>query len=308
MTIKLGAPHGFTLRQLQYAAAVSETLSFRKAAARCAVSQPALSAQLAQLEQGLGVKLFERSRARVLPTPAGTALLARCAALLRDADDLAEAAQRSADPLSGTLRLGVIPTVAPYLLPALTPALRKRFERLTLAWREDKTQALMRALDRGELEAAVVALESELGDLSHEVLAADPFVVATPRDHPLAQGRGPLALRDLRHAKVLLLDEGHCFRDQALALCARARANELEFRATSLPTLAQMVAGGAGITLLPELAVAAETRRAELSIRALAAPRPSRTLALAWRKRSPLDAGLRALAKVMARAYPRPRR
>jgi len=299
------ASHPFTLRQLQYAVAVAETLSFRKAAERCAVSQPALSSQLAQLEDALGVKLFERGAKRVLVTAPGAELLERCRRILVEADDLYGAAQQLAEPLSGNLRLGVIPTIAPYLLPVAAPLLRKRFPRLRLAWREDKTADLMSALRAGALEGAVVALEAELGEVEQLVLAKDPFVLAAPRGHPLSEGPGPLPLSALAKEDVLLLDEGHCFRAQALAFCNRARAHELEFRATSLGTLAQMVAGGAGVTLLPELSVPTESKRASVVIRSLAAPVPSRTLALVWRKRSPLAASLRALGAVLREAYPK---
>ncbi|MBS2026603.1 MAG: LysR family transcriptional regulator [Deltaproteobacteria bacterium] len=297
------APHPFSLRQLQYAVAVAETLSFRKAAASCAVSQPALSAQLAQLEAALGAVLFERGHGRVLLTAAGETLLPRARRLLVEADDLAEAARLLGEPLSGTLRLGVIPTVAPYLLPRVTPLVRRKLPKLMLAWSEEKTADLVVSLQAGNLDAAVVALEAEVGDVEHAVLARDPFVVAAPADHPLSKGRGPVHLSELRDEDVLLLDEGHCFRDQALAFCQRAHVHELEFRATSLATLAQMVAGGAGVTLLPELAAPTERRAANLTLRPLATS-PARTLALIWRKGSPLAESLRKLAQLMKDAYP----
>jgi LysR family hydrogen peroxide-inducible transcriptional activator len=296
--------HPFSLRQLEYAVAVADTLSFRRAAERCHVSQPSLSAQLGQLEDALGVRLFERDRRRVLVTAAGQALVERARALLVGADDLVEAARSSADPLAGMLRLGVIPTVSPYLLPSVAPALRKRFPKLTLRWTEEKTAVLMRRLAEGALDAAVVALEAELGDVEHEVLARDPFVLAAPAHHPLVASRAPARPADLRHAGVLLLDEGHCFRDQVLALCGKARADELEFRATSLPTLVQMVASGAGLTLLPELAVATEARRAGLRVRPFVKPAPGRTIALVWRKKAAIAGALRQIAAVIRERYP----
>jgi len=300
-------PHAFSLRQLQYAVAVAAELSFRKAAERCHVSQPSLSAQIAQLEQALGVKLFERDRRRVLPTVAGQELLERARRLLVEVDDLAQAASRLGDPLAGTLRIGVIPTISPYLLPSATPALRARFPRLRLAWLEDKTGTLVRRLDEGTLDAALVALEADLGDLEHEVIARDPFVVVTAPGHALGRGRGRLRAADLRAASVLLLDDGHCFRAQALSFCASARAHELEFRATSLSTLAQMVAAGAGVTLLPGLAIATEAARAGLVVRRLVEPSPHRTIALVWRKRSPLAPALREVAAALRSVYPGPR-
>jgi len=299
------APHPFTLRQLQYVVAVADALSFRKAAQSCHVSQPSLSAQLAQMETALGVRLFERDRRRVLLTEAGKELMERARRLLVEADELVEAARRASDPLSGTLRLGVIPTVSPYLLPSVAPALRKSFPRLHVLWLEDKTEVLVRNLDRGALDAALVALEAELGDVESEVIAEDPFVLVTPRDHPLAARQTDATPADLRGEDVLLLDEGHCFRAQALALCSRARAHELEFRATSLPTLTQMIAAGAGVTLLPRLAVATEVQRSQLSVRAFAEPVPRRTLALIWRKRSALAVALKQVAAAMRAAYPR---
>jgi LysR family hydrogen peroxide-inducible transcriptional activator len=298
----------FSLRQLQYAVAVAEELSFRKAAERCHVSQPSLSAQLAELEGALGVRLFERDRRRVLPTSAGHELLERANRILLEAADFVEAARRAGDPFSGTLRVGVIPTVSPYLLPLVTPRLRSDFPRLTIAWLEEKTAVLTRALEGGTLDAAILALESEIGEVEREVIAEDPFVLAAPCEHPLVKKSAPARTSDLAEADVLLLDDGHCFREQALAVCSKAKARELEFRATSLPTLVQMVAGGAGVTLLPELSVATETERAKLRVRPFARPAPHRTLALVWRKSSPLGQALRRLALVMREVYPRPSR
>jgi len=297
------SPHTFTLRQLQYAEAVADTLSFRKAAARCAVSQPALSAQLAQLEAGLGVRLFERDRRHVLLTSAGAALLPRMRDLLVSSDDLALAAKKASEPLTGTLRLGVIPTIAPYLLPRATPLLRRRFPKLTLAWREDKTASLLAELQAGTLDGMLAAQTSDLSSLAREVLGQDPFVLAAARNHPLVQHTKPLELSALRDEDVLLLDEGHCLRDQALSFCTRARAHELEFRATSLPTLAQMVAGGAGVTLLPALAWDTESRRAELKLRPFRAPVPGRTVALYWRKTSPWGESLKEVAAAMREVF-----
>jgi LysR family hydrogen peroxide-inducible transcriptional activator len=304
------APHPFTLRQLQYAVAVAEDLSFSRAAERCHVSQPSLSAQLAQLEEALGVRLFERSGKPVILTAAGREIVERARRLVLDADDLMLAARRASDPLSGTLRLGIIPTVSPYLLPSATPALKKAFPRLTLAWLEEKTDALAKGLGEGRIDGAIVALEAELGDVESAVIAKDPFVLVAPPDHALTKrftgtrGKTPVATSELRDEELMLLDEGHCFRAQALEVCSAARAREGEFRATSLATLVQMVAGGAGITLLPELAVAAETARAGLRVRPLAASGAHRTIAMVWRKRSPLADPLRGIAAAIRVAYP----
>ena len=301
------APHPFTLRQLQYAAAVADELSFRRAADLCGVSQPSLSAQLAELEALLRVRLFERDRRRVLLTPAGRAILPHARRLLLEADDLAQSARGLDDPLGGTLRIGVIPTISPYLLPDVVPAIRRRHPRLTVAWVEDKTSALVAQLGAGTIDAALLALEADIGDLAHEVVARDPFVLATPPNHPLGAGRRPIALDELRGNRMLLLDEGHCLREQALSICRQADVHETTFRATSLPTLAQMVAGGAGLTLLPELAVPSETRRSGIRVRKLAKPVPARTIALVWRKTSPLGAALRTLASTLRAARRRSR-
>jgi LysR family transcriptional regulator, hydrogen peroxide-inducible genes activator len=301
-------PHPFTLRQLQYVVAVADELSFRRAAERCRVSQPSLSAQLAQLEGALGVRLFERDRRRVLVTAAGRELVERGRRLLVAADDLVEASRRASDPLAGTLRVGVIPTIAPYMLPGVAGKLRARFPRLVLAWREDRTAHLMQALAAGDLEAALLALEADLGQgagqVEHEVIATDPFVLVAPPDHPLGRKTTPVEAAELRGAAVLLLDDGHCFRTQALEVCGAMRAREGEFRATSLTTLVQMVAGGAGVTLLPALALATEARRARLRVRPLAAAKAHRTIALVWRKHSAFVPALREVADVLRQAFP----
>jgi LysR family hydrogen peroxide-inducible transcriptional activator len=298
-------PHPYTLRQIQYAAAVAETLSFRRAAERCRVSQPSLSAQLAELEASLQVRLFERNRRSVLVTPAGAALLGRARRLLVEADELLLAAQTAGDFLSGRLRLGIIPTIAPYLLPWATPLLRRSWRNLSVVWVEDRTAALMGSLRQGDLDAAVLALEAELGDVEHEVIAKDPFLLAGPPGHPLLRRRSAVTMKELRDVGVLLLTEGHCLREQALGLCAASKARELEFRATSLPTLVQMVAAGNGVTLLPSLAVPAETRRARLLVRPFAPPAPHRTLALVWRPGSALAEALRKVVSVLREAWVR---
>src|SRR2546427_583141 len=191
------APHAFSLRQLQYAIAVADALSFRRAAERCRVSQPSLSAQLAQLEHALGVRMFERNRRRVLITSAGREIIERARRLLVEADDLVDASRRAGDPLAGTLRIGVIPTLSPYLLPAAAPVLRAKLPRLKLAWREDKTALLVAQLAAGELDAALVALEAEIGDVEREIIARDPFVLAVRSGHPLARGAAPVSAVEL---------------------------------------------------------------------------------------------------------------
>lgn len=287
-------PHPFTLRQLQYLVTVDDLRSFSKAAARCHTSQPSLSAQIAVVEESLGVRIFERDR-QVIPTPAGTVLLARARIALRAADDLSQAAQSARSPFEGPIRIGVIPTIAPYLLPALAPAILAALPGLITVWVEAKTPELSRRLQSGDIDLALLAAQVDLGDVDTAPFATDPFVLAGP-SHRGARGT-PLKLSELGSAGVLLLEEGHCLRDQALAACATADLHELAFRATSLPTLVQMVAAGLGVTLLPRLAVATEVQRAALQIRPLIDP-PTRTLVVAWRRGSPLDVVGRRIAEI----------
>jgi len=295
-----------SLRQLEYVVAVADLLGFRKAAEHCHVSQPALSAQIQQLEEVLGVKLFERDKRRVMLTAAGEELVARARRVLTETGDILSAASRLSDPFAGILQLGVIPTVAPYVLPEVVPAVMKKYPQLKLRLREEKTELLVRGLEEGRLDAALVALDAELGDVEQAVIAEDPFVVAAPPGHPVVK-KAQVPLRDLDEENVLLLEDGHCFRSQALALCRRVGAHEVDFRATSLTTLAQMVMSGEGsITLLPALAVPLENRLGQLAIRPLT-PAPSRTLALVWRPGYPRADALHALADTLRAAWPRPR-
>ncbi len=298
------APHPLTLRQLQYVVAVAERKSFGLAAAECHVSQPSLSAQIAQVEGALGLRLFERTRRGVRTTAAGEELVERARALLVRADELVATARRLTDPLAGRLRVGVIPTVAPYLLPEIGPTLRARFPRLQIAWFEEKTSAILQKLARGELDAAIVALDDAVAALPHRVLLRDRFVLAMAPDHPLA-GPDPVREEALAGVRVLLLDDGHCFRDQALAICLRQRAEEAEYQATSLSTLVQMAAGGEGATLLPELALGLENRRSALCVRPFHGGGPARTLVLAWRAGVGLDATTEPVAAAIAEALPR---
>ena len=293
--------YNFTLRQLQYVVAVADTMSFRRAAERCNVSQPSLSAQVAEMEAAIGVPLFERDRRGVLVTAAGLELITRARRVLVDADDLTESANRFVDPLAGTLRIGVIPTIAPYLLPHVVPALRKAYPQLTFIWIEDKTETLVRSVNHGLLDGALLALEANIGDLEHAPITVDPFVLAIPKGHPLSRARTPLPRNRLRGECILLLDEGHCFRDQVLEYCSGSKVEELGFRATSLPTLAQMVSSGAGITLLPRIAVSTETQRSQLAIRAFTHPAPFRTIVLAWRRRSASTPTLQKIAETLKR-------
>jgi len=274
-----------SLRQLEYLVAVGDCLSFHKASRACHVTQPGLSAQIAQLESLLDARLFERDRRRVLVSRAGEALIPRARAILSAVDQFVEAAGALSEPLSGTIRLGVIPTIAPYLLPEVVPALRKRYPRVRLLLREEQTRTLVRLLDEGKLDLLLLALEADLGGAETLALFEDPFVLAMPADHPLA-GKKRIDESNLRGVQVLLLEDGHCLRNQALSFCENAGATELgDFRATSLGTLAQMVASNLGVTLLPGMALPVEVgRRKNLVVRPFAKPVPHRTIGLAWRR------------------------
>ena len=275
-----------SLRQLQYIVAVAERGSFRRAAEACHVAQPSLSAQIAVAERALGLQLFERAGRRVHVPPAAAPIIAQAKRILVATGDLQELARQQADPFRGALRLGVIPTLCPYLLPDVAPALAREYPALTIDWSEERTARLVAQVKDGSLDAAVLALEADLRGLSHEPLGWDPFLLAAAPGHRLARGLKPLSPDLLDGSRVFLLDDGHCFRDQALQLCARAGAKEQGFRATSLSTLVQMVSASGGVTLLPSIALPVENRRGQLVIRRFKAPGPGRTLALAWRRGS----------------------
>ena len=299
-------PHPITLRQLQYVVAVADQKSFRKAALACHVSQPALSAQVAQVEAALSCRLFDRDTQRVLVSTAGRAFVERARELLMKTDALVEETQREADPLSGPLRLGIIPTVGPYLLPDVAQPLRMEFPRLRFTWVEERTAVLMKLLKEGELDGAIVALETEdLGEVQSLVLGRDQFFLATPNDHALARGNTPISTQVLENERVLVLEEGHCLGEQVAAVCQRARTSDLDMRATSLATLSQMVVGGAGVTLLPALALEVENRRGTLHLRPFIAKAPGRTLALVWRKSSTAHGALKAIAPTLRKGVTR---
>ena len=289
-----------SVRQLECVVAVADHGSFRKAAAALGISQPALSAQVQAAEDLLAVQVFERDRRAVLVTPAGEEVIGRARLALEAIDGVADAARRRAEPLVGPLRLGVIPTIAPYWLPALLPAVRKRFPRLELILREEQTVRLLAQLTTGQIDAALLALPVP-GDVTCAAIAREEFVVAAQRGAPILKKRGRLGERDLEDQTVLLLEDGHCLRDQALAVCERGGGHEsMEVRATSLPTLVQMVAGGMGITLLPEAAADALVQpRGPVEVAALGKPPPGRTIGLAWRTSSARLREFRLLAEVM---------
>lgn len=293
-----------TMRQLRYLVAVADTLHFGRAAAACNVSQPSLSAQIQQLEAVLGARLIERTRHRVLLTPEGEDAVRRARAVLAQAEDLAQAVRAAGRPLSGSLRLGVIPTVGPYLLPPVLPGLRTAYPDLKLYLREDLTHRLLERLRGGDLDAAVLALPVAEPGLESADLYDEPFLVALPPGHRLA-AKGALAETDLADQTLLLLEDGHCFRDQALEVCRLAGARDTDgFAATSLPTLVEMVAGRLGLTLLPALAAPVVAAGGQVEARPFVDPAPSRRIGLVWRRGAARDRDLRRLATYLAGHLP----
>ena len=300
-------PIPYSLRQLQYLVAVAELGGFRRAAEACGVAQPSMSAQVAQVEQALGVQIFERGARGVRLTAAGAAVIDRARAALLAARDLADIARQHGDPLRGTVRIGVIPTVCPYLLPEVAPALRRHLSKLHVIWSEDKTHTLLDHVAAARVDGAIVALDARLSHLEHASLGDDPFVLAAAPGHRLVRRHGPAAPEVLNGVTVFLLEDGHCFRDQALALCGATGAHEADLKATGLSTLVQMVGSGDGVTLLPRLALAVENRRGQLAVRPFKSPAPTRHLVLAWRKGSALARPLEAVAALIRKHWPQSR-
>lgn len=289
-------------RDLRYLVAVANHRHFGRAAAACYVSQPTLSTQLKKLELYLGVQLIERSSKQVMLTQAGKVIAERAHRVLNEVADIVDAARAAGDPMTGELRLGLIPTIGPYLLPHLIPVLRGAYPRLKPLLYEEQTGVLVNRLRRGELDAAVMAVPVHERGLQFMPLFHEPFYLALPAEHPLAR-RQYVELGDLEAEQILLLEEGHCLRDQALDVCDLVGASNIaEFRATSMETLRQMVALGAGVTLLPALAAAANTavpNHAAIELRPFKEPAPQREMALYWRKGSAREPSLRSLADVV---------
>lgn len=288
------------LRDLEYLTALADHRHFGRAAAACYVSQPTLSTQIRKLETELGVDLVERGSRSVLLTPVGADVVARARSILDQAGQIHEVARAARDPRSGRLRLGVFPTIGPYLLPHVVPLLARRLPELEVLLVEEKSERLLDALRSGSLDAAVLALPIEGDALEVRPMFREEFVLATPGDSELA-GEQALDASDLAGSELLLLDEGHCLRSQALELCDRVGAGErVGFRATSLETLRHMVAAGVGSTLLPRLSVTPPTSPTQgVALREFAAPAPHRDVALVWRRSSPLGAVLPEVADTM---------
>jgi LysR family hydrogen peroxide-inducible transcriptional activator len=285
------------IRSLQYFVKLAELKHFSKAANACFVSQPTLSTQIRKLEEELGVSLVERAPRKIMLTPIGEDIAHRARHILRDIEHVKDAARRSKDPETGIIKLGIFPTLAPYLLPHVIPVIRRQYPELRMQLAEEKTEIILNMLDQGRLDAGLLALPVEEHGMEVEVLFEEPFVTAMPSSHPLCDKQS-ISLQDLEGEELLLLEEGHCLRQQALEVCALAGAHErVDFHATSMETLRQMVAVNAGVTLMPVLSVKPPIPTTDnITLRPFKAPAPSRTIALVWRSSSPLGEFLRKLA------------
>lgn len=294
------------LRDLHYLVALAEHRHFGRAAEACFVSQPTLSTQIKKLEDELGVALVERTPRKVLLTEVGRDIAARARDVLNEIEQIRGVARRTLDPESGTVRLGIFPTLGPYLLPHALPQVRAAFPRLELLLVEEKTEAVLRLLREGKLDAGILALPLHEDSLHTEFLFEEPFLLAVSSEHPLAHRHGQLKLGDLSNQNLLLLEDGHCLRDQALEVCHMAGAGEHSgFRATSLETLRQMVAANVGITLLPVMAVKPPVAPvANLHLIEFKGHPPSRRIAMVWRKSSAMDGFLKRLAEVFRQLPP----
>lgn len=295
-----------SVKQLRYFEAVARFGHFGKAADHCAVTQPALSMQIHELERELNVQLIERRSKGACLTEVGREIAERASRILADLRDLRDFARQRAEPLSGPLNFGVIPTVAPYVLPSLLSAMRERYPRLDLRIRETQTQPLMNDLLDGSLELLMAALPIEHSDIETLPLFEDRFLLALPCDRPIPPSQKKATSDLLATGDLLLLEEGHCLRDQALSYCRLPRVGNMDtFGASSLATLVQMVANDMGLTLLPEISVELETARATVRLMRFEEPEPKRVLGLAWRSTSPRKRDFADLGRLIVDCLPK---
>jgi len=290
------------LKDLRYLVAVADTRHFGRAAAACFVSQPTLSAQLRKLEEYLGVQLIERQPRRIALTAAGEAVVAHARRMLEAGDEIVALARAGRDPMAGQLRVALLPTIGPYLLPQVAMKIRKAIPRLELMLYEYQTGPMLEKLRSGEIDLGILALPVAADGLVTRKLYAEPFVLAVPEAHRLAlQEQARVA--DLDGETLLLLEDGHCLRDQALAVCARSNLHEKQnFRATSIETLRQMVATGAGITLLPMLATQGAYGNARgVKLLPLVRPVPTRQIGAVWRKSSARLPAIEAVCELLVK-------
>ena len=293
-----------TLRQLRYLAALARHRHFGRAADECAVSQPALSVQIQELEAALGTTLVERARGRVELTPAGREVARRAGVILAEVGDLVDYARHRLRLLSGPLRLGVIPSIAPYLLPAALPRLQEVHPALELQLRESQTAVILDELQRGALDVLLLSLPLDRPDLETLRLFEDRFLLAVPARHPHVTHPDATA-RLLAEERLLLLEPGHCLRDQTLSYCRHVGpARSRGFGASSIATIVQMVANGLGIAVLPEISVGFEVHDPRIALLRFPTPEPTRTVALAWRRSSARSRDFRELGRLLARSRP----
>jgi len=273
-----------SIRQLQYLIAVVELRHFGQAAERCFVTQSTLSSAIQELENMLGTQLLERTKRKVMPTELGLEMAEKARHVLQLSAEMVELAQQEKAPLSGPLKLGIIPTIGPFLLPQVLPSIRKSYPQLELYLIEDQTARLIERLNSGEIDAAILALPYDLGLLESSIFWRESFWVALPRDHPLNQSSSIRSIK-LPADQLLMLEEGHCMRDHALSACHLSGLQQsATFQGTSLYTLIEMVAGGQGITFLPEMAIdSGMTKRRTISLRPLAEKGPHRKIGMVWR-------------------------
>jgi LysR family hydrogen peroxide-inducible transcriptional activator len=288
-----------TLRQLRYLAALAEHRHFGRAAEACAVTQPALSMQIRELERLLGIELVERRPGEVVLTQIGLEVAQRGDRVLAGARDLVDFARHRGRLLTGRLQLGVIPTLAPYVLPKLLPVLQRRYPDLRIELRETQTKSLLDELARGSLDAVMLALPVHEAEIETIRLFDDPFLLGVPAGDPRPE-TARVTAAEVDRQQLILLEEGHCLRDQALAYCAGARRDAaLSLGATSLATVLQMVANGYGVTLVPRVAVDVEVRNERVKLLRFADPEPGRTIGLAWRRSSPRKVDFVALGQIV---------
>jgi LysR family hydrogen peroxide-inducible transcriptional activator len=286
-----------TLRQLRYFDSLTRHGHFGRAAEACAISQPALSMQIKEMERALGGMLLERGARQVALTRFGEEITERVRDILRSVDELGDFARASRDRLAGRLRIGMIPTIAPYLLPKIIGNLSRLHPELDIQVRETLTPRLIQELSEGRLDTAIVALPVSEPSLTEAALFSENFLLVRPRKD---EGTPVPSRESLREMRLLLLEEGHCFRDQALSFCKSQSSGSREMLdANSLSTLVQMVSAGIGVTLIPEMAVAVETRSAPVSVSRFRNPQPSRTIGMVWRRTSPLARQLRQISEVV---------
>lgn len=291
---------GLSMKHLRYFEALARLGHFGRAAEACAISQPALSVQIRELEELIGAPLVERGGRQIRLTNMGEEFAERVRAILRSVDELAELARAAHDSLAGRLRIGVIPTIAPYLLPDVIKTLTRRYPGLEPRPREAVTQRLIKDLQEARLDAAIVALPVSEATLEEVALFSEEFVLVRPLEDA---GKPVPSSEMLQEMRLLLLEEGHCFREQALSFCNIAGAPPRELmEGSSLTTLVQMVGAGIGVTLLPKMAVPTETRSADVSVFRLAEPRPCRTIGMVWRKTNPLASQFGQIAEIVREA------